>query len=56
MIDLDVSASARAAVIWIINTRVLLRIRPSFGFDLLILVFYCKFCTFRFILLYIACF
>ena len=53
---MDLSASAKLAVISIINTRVPLRIRPNLGFDLTLLSFYCKFCIFRILLFYIASF
>ena len=55
MTRLDLSASVKLTVIWIINTRVLLQSKPNLGFDL-ILVFYCKCCIFRIIHFYIVIF
>ena len=42
VIALDISASAKLAVIWIINTIKLSRNRPILGFDLTSLAFSCK--------------
>ena len=43
MITLDLSASAKLAVIWIINPRVLLRSKPNIGFDVLFSFFIVNF-------------
>ena len=52
---LDLNANAKLAVIWIIKARECYYV-GSLILDLicLILVFYCKFCTFRIILFYIV--
>ena len=49
-IRLELSASAKLAVIWIINTRALLGRKSNLDLICLILVFHCQFCTFRIIL------
>ena len=48
---LDQRASAKLAVIWIINTRVALGINPNLGFDLTYFsfLFYIRFALFSFL-------
>ena len=40
MTDLEVSVSAKLAVIWIFNTRVLLGTRPNLGFNMICFIFF----------------
>ena len=42
MTDLEVSVSAKLAVIWIFNTRVLLGTRPNLGFNMICFIFLMK--------------
>ena len=53
MIGLDISASAKLEVIWIITPRLLLHGEPNIRFGLSYFFFFCcKFCTFRVSLFY----